>query len=140
MKITLNIPQDFEAKYLQVSAHVRYWEDAEVDGQNDTEEGCNIPCKKDDCWCPIINIDNGVIENWEKGKTANIHYKVCDECSYEIIDDKGVSILSQVNEYVPDILCPKERGYGDYIIMDILEDGTIQDWNKHELFDIINNE
>lgn len=140
MKVTLNLPQEFDAKYLQVKAHVRYWEDAEVNGQDDTEEGDNIPCKVGEDWCPRINIDSGVIENWEKGKIADIHYKVCDECSFDIIDDKGESIFKQVDEYVPSILCPKEPGYGDYIIMDISEDGTIQDWNKHKLFDIINND
>lgn len=138
MKVTINKHTDYEAVKMEVFAAVRYWEDSEINGIEDTEDGDNIPCKNGENWCPVINIDTGVIENWEKGKAANIHYKVVDECSFGILDDKGEVIFKQENDYVPSILCPKENGYGDYIIMDISEYGVIQDWNKHELFELLN--
>lgn len=37
MKITINKPTDFEAKFLKVDAGVRYWEDAKVNGKYDTD-------------------------------------------------------------------------------------------------------
>lgn len=138
MKVTINKPTDYEAVKMEVFAAVRYWEDSEINGIEDTEDGDNIPCKNGENWCPVINIDTGVIENWEKGKIADIHYKVVDRCSFGILDDKGEVIFKQENDYVPSILCPKENGYGDYIIMDISEDGVIQDWNKHELLELLN--
>lgn len=138
MKVTINKPIDYEAVKMEVFASVRYWEDSEINGIEDTEDGDNIPCKNGENWCPVINIDTGVIENWEKGKTANIHYKVVDRCSFGILDNKGEIIFKQEDDYVPSILCPKEDGFGDYIIMDISEDGIIQDWNKHKLFELLN--
>lgn len=140
MKVTINKPTDFNAIKMEVFAKVRYWEDSEINGIEDTEDGDNIPCKNGENWCPVINIDTGIIENWEKGKSANIHYKVVDCCSFWILDDKGEIIFKQENNYVPEILCPKDSGYGDYIIMDISEDGVIQKWNKHKIFEIINCE
>lgn len=138
MKVTINKPIDYDAVKMEVFASVRYWEDSEINGIEDTEDGDNIPCKNGENWCPVINIDTGIIENWEIGKTANIHYKVVDCCSFGIKDDKDEIIFKQENDYVPSILCPKECGYGDYIIMDISEDGIIQDWNKHKLFELLN--
>lgn len=44
-------------------------------------------------------------------------------------DENGLVVLSLEDGYVPDTLCPKESGYGDYIIMDIDENGMISDWN-----------
>ena len=87
-----------------------------------------MPCKQGDLWCPEINIETGIIENWEIGKTANIHYKVSDCCSWVIQDSNGRVIYFQDDGYVPDNLCPAERGYGDYIIMNIDENGQIDKW------------
>ena len=140
MKVTINKPIDYNIVKMEVFAGVRYWENSIINGVEDTEEGDNIPCKNGDNWCPIINIDTGIIENWEKGKTASVHYKVVDECSFVIKDDKDELIYKQDNDYVPNVLCPKDKGYGDYIIMDISEDGVIQKWNKHKLFEILNCE
>lgn len=132
MKKIIEIEKLIDLKYLQINAFVRYWEDTEVNGEPDTENGDNIPCKVGSTWRPKINIDNGIIENWEQGKTANVHYKVCDACSWELIDDEGNEIHKVVDEYVPSILYPKENGYGDYIIMDIDENGVIEDWEATE--------
>ena len=52
MKVKLNIQQDFEVKYLLAEAGVRYWEDAMVNGEEDTE-GSLIPCRDGEYWKPI---------------------------------------------------------------------------------------
>ncbi|WCM42422.1 hypothetical protein MG290_01765 [Flavobacterium sp. CBA20B-1] len=129
MKATIKVEKEFDLKTLEVFAKVRYWEDSSVNEEDDTENGDLIPCKVDDNWCPIIDIDTGIITNWEKGKTAEIHYKVCDCCAWGIKDIEGNLVLKSEGDYVPGTLSPKEPGYGDYIIMDISEDGTIQDWH-----------
>lgn len=118
-----------EIKKIQVKAHVRYWEDAEINGSPDTEDGSNVPCKKGSLWCPLINVSTGVIENWEIGKVAFIHYKVVDCCGWDLIDAKGDVIKTQDDGYVPNTLSPADRGYGDYIIMNIDESGKIDKWN-----------
>ena len=113
---------------VNVNAHVRYWEDAQIDGIEDTENGDNVPCKEGSRWCPSINIETGIIENWEIGKTASIHFKVADGCGWELVDSIGNTIKSQEDRYVPRTLCPAENGYGDYIIMNIDEKGQIEKW------------
>jgi len=129
MKIKTRVETEIEIKTLEVKAKVRYWEDASIDGECDTENGDNIPCKIGSFWCPKVDIDTGVITNWTIGKTARIHYKVCDECSWRILDVDGICIHDVEDEYVPDNLCPIEKGYGDYIIMHIDSNGKIEDWS-----------
>lgn len=130
MKATLKIKKEVMLKTLEVKAGVRYWEDGTVNGVDD-ENGDLIPCRDGDYWCPIIDLDTGVITNWTKGVKAEIHYKVCDDGSYYLKDMKGNIAMSIEDDYVPDILCPKEEGYGDYIIMDIDENGKIKDWEAN---------
>lgn len=129
MRVQIEIKQtkEVEITTLHVKAGVRYFEDSIINGVAD-ESGDSVPCKIGDLWCPIIDIDSGVIINWDKGKTANIHYKVCDCLGYEVIDIEGNIIASAEDGYVPDTLCPKEQGDGDYIIMDVDANGKIADW------------
>jgi len=127
MKTKIKIEKEVEIKFLQVKAGVRYWEDATINGVED-ENGDLTPCRVDDLWCPNIDIDTGIITNWKQGTTANIHFKVCDAGSYYLLDENRNDVLSIENDYVPAILCPKENGYGDYIIMDVDENGKIDKW------------
>lgn len=149
MKITINRPIDFEAVYLKVNAGVRYWDDAKVNGEYDTncedlenpDAAPTIPCAEyvgeqnrvlhgeNWRWRPLIDIETGQIVNWKKGTTAHIHYKVCDDFQCDILD-KDKNIITSYDGYVPKIMCPADEGYGDYIIMDVDENGFIQKWNK----------
>jgi hypothetical protein len=137
MKATVKVTKEVEIKWLWVSAEVRHWEDATVNGIEDAE-GTLIPCRKQDCWEPWIDIDTGIIKDWPKGTTAEIHYKVCDAGVYDLVDEKGDTIIS-VEDYVPTCLCPEEQGFGDYIIMSVNEDGQIQGW-KPFIDDLIGSE
>ena len=137
MKTTIKIEKEVELKTLIVHAGVRYWEDAEVNGTDD-ENGNLIPCRVGDSWKPIIDIYNGVITNWKEGTTAKIHYKVCDCGIYTLLDENG-DFVAEKDGYVPDIMSPKEQGYGDYIIMDIDGNGNIAKW-KADISDIIDDE
>ncbi len=127
MEKEINVKKKVVIKTLHVAAHVRYWEDATINGVDD-EDGSLTPCKEGEMWKPVIDLDTGKILNWEQGKKADIHFKVCDSGSYFIKDTDGKTVLSIEEDYVPDILCPKGEGYGDYIIMDIDENGQIADW------------
>jgi hypothetical protein len=127
MKTTVKIEKEVEVKTLEVAANVRYWEDSEINGVDD-EMGDLTPFRKGDLWCPIIDIDSGIIKDWPQGTTASIHFKICDSGSYFLKDESGNTVLSIERDYVPSILCPKENGYGDYVIMDIDKKGQIKDW------------
>lgn len=139
----------YEAKYLKVDAGVRYWDDAKVNGEYDTncEDRENpggaptIPCAEyvgeqhrvlygeNWRWRPIIDIETGQIINWKQGTTADIHYKVCDDFRCEILDEEK-EVIASYEGYVPDVMCPDDEGYGDYIIMSVDGNGFIQGWNK----------
>lgn len=126
MKFKMKQIKEIDVKYLQVQAGVRYWEDAEVNQEED-EEGTLIPFRVGDYWEPVINLDLGKIEDWPSGTTANIHYKVCDDGVYTILDSDKNKIKS-IEGYVPNIMCPSENGFGDYIIMKIDSEGNIEDF------------
>lgn len=128
MKVKVKIEKQVELKTMIVKAEPRYWEDSIIDGENDTERGLYVPCKNGNIWNPFIDIDTGIIVNWDKGVKASIHYKVCDACGYELLDANGDIITSFEDGYVPRTLSPKQNGYGDYIKMDIDENGKIANW------------
>lgn len=124
---------------LRAECGVRYWEDATVNGVED-ESGELIPLRMNDYWNPTIMIQTGQILDWPKGTVASLHYKVCDDGRYMLLTPSG-EVAATVEGYVPKIMCPKDSGYGDYVIMDIDETGTIQGWqpdlspweqNEHE--------
>lgn len=113
---------------LKVSAEVRYWEDASVNGQEDVD-GTLIPFRKGDLWEPIIDLATGKVDGWPQGTAAEIHYKVCDAGEYWLLDDGGKEVAKWAGYYVPDdFLCPGDNGYGDYIILEIDADGQIAKW------------
>lgn len=118
---------------LCVAAEVRYWEDATVNGVED-EEGDLIPCRVDDLWIPVIDINEGRVLCWPGDKKASIHYKVCDAGEYWLADASGKKVAKWKGHYVPDaFLCVGDRGYGDYIIMEVDEDGKIKGWKVPQI-------
>jgi hypothetical protein len=114
--------------HLHVKAGVRYWEDATVNGEEDTD-GSLIPFRNGNYWCPIIDITSGTIVNWPKETTADIHYKVCDDGEYWLANADGTRTHKWIGNYVPDkFLCPISSGYGDYIKLKVSEYGKIAGW------------
>lgn len=125
-------------KYLRARCGVRYWEDATVNGEQDVD-GSRIPLREGTAadndnlgggnWRPTIDLDTGKIEGWPEGTIASIHYKVCDDGDYELLDaDRNV--VKAIDGYVPSLMCPEGKGYGDYVIMEIAGDGTIANWRS----------
>ena len=126
MKESFETMNEYDIKKLYVKAGVRYWEDSSINGVDD-HKGDLIPCRDGDEWCPVIDIELGKIINWEKGVEADIHYKVCDDGQYTLEDINGEPI-KEIEGYVPNMMCPGGGGFGDYIIMQIDEDGFISNW------------
>lgn len=117
-----------EAAFLEVVAEPRYWEDADVNGVEDGG-GSRMPLRRGAHWCPVIRLADGRVMDWPADTTATVHYKVCDQGTYWLQDAAGRRIARWRGHYVPDrFLCHGERGYGDYIIFDVREDGKIRGW------------
>lgn len=119
---------------LKLDAGVRYWEDGKLSGVRDNDEMPKMPCavKVDGKyrWRPVIDIKTGTVKNWELGITADIHYKVCDDCCIDVMDEDG-KVVKIYAGYVPEILCRAGENDGDYIIMRIDAFGVIDNW-KHD--------
>lgn len=130
LKTTTSVP----VKYLRAECGVRYWDDGSVDGVEDTD-GSRIPCrdpKPNDhlgggTWRPTIDLDSGIIEGWPQGTVASVHYKVCDDGAYELLDAER-NVIKRMEGYVPTIMCPEGEGWGDYVIMEIDGAGKIAKW------------
>lgn len=123
MKHTVTIKREVEVTTLDCDIGVRYWEDAMVDGVEDAD-GKLIPLRSGEDWKITIDLETGKIQSWPNGITAKTHYKVCDAGVYSLLDVDGNVVAKKVG-YVPRMLCPKENGYGDYVIMEIDGDGVI---------------
>lgn len=124
--LTLKSKTSVPVRYLHAECGVRYWEDATVNGVEDTE-GKLIPCRADDDWAPIIDLETGKIEDWPQGTVASIHYKVCDDGGYALLDANKKQVAA-IDGYVIDMMCPEGNGFGDYVIMHVGADGTIENW------------
>lgn len=138
MKVEIIKKVTYEVKYLRVNVAPRYWQDSDVDGTEDTY-GKLIPFRNGSDWAFLIDADTGLIKDWPKGTTADIHYKVCDEGTYALLDSEMKEIASK-DGYVPGVMCPGGEGFGDYIIMNIDSDGMIQYWDPEQLQFIIESE
>lgn len=132
MQVQAPVINAVEVIAIRVKAEVRYWEDATVNGNEDTD-GTLIPLRNGAYWEPVIELDTGRVRDWPDGTAADIHYKVCDQGEYLLLDSAGQTLACR-DGYVPDMLCVGDNGYGDYIILQIGPDGMIQDWP--ELVDI----
>lgn len=132
MNVTIMVPQDVDVKILRVDAGVRYWEDGLVDGLTDDENLPSIPFSQSGRWRIDIDIDKGMIVGWPDVE-ASVHYKVCDDGVYTLLDSEGRIVKRLEGEYVPNVLCPEESGYGDYIIMNINNSGHISGWDKTQI-------
>ena len=118
-------------KYLRAIIGARYWEDSSLNGVSDKAK--NMPLIEGDNWIIDIDLENGKIENWKMGDTAEIHYKSVDRNSFYLLDEDKNILKKYENEYVVDVMCPTDNGYGDYVIMDIDKDGFILNFNSQSI-------
>lgn len=145
MKRKIKVEQEIDLAIADCTIFARDWEDSEINGVEDDADNPQMPCviiadedKRQLAWCPVVNLDNGQITNWQKGVTASIHYKSCDENCIHILD-RECNVVKEYEGYVPCFLCPKANGFGDYVIMDIDENGFIQNFNNN-LDDVFDDE
>lgn len=146
MVVTLNIPTEVDVKFLKCSIGARYFEDASITDENgdwveDDNEQPKIPCynSKEHRWDITIDLDRGQILNWNTGTKAQIHYKSCDDNKIEVLDKSGNTVY-YYQGYVPDILCPDDNGWGDYVIMRVDENGVIANFDNELIKELLNRQ
>ena len=74
----------------------------------------------------VLDLDHRKVEGWPAGVSAEVHLKVRDEGTYELLNTMHQMIATQAQEYVPGCV-PGE--YGDYFVAQIGPDGSIAGWN-----------
>jgi hypothetical protein len=127
MEFTFKKETKEDVAFVAANIGARYWEDSSFNGVDDTEDGRLVPLRNGDYWSIVVNLETGQIQDWPKGTIADIHYKSCDDNTFYLLNSKGLSV-AKYEGYVIDMFCPKENGFGDYVIMDIDENGFIQNW------------
>jgi len=171
MKIKRKMIVEQDIRYLKATMGVRYWEDCEYSEDNgqtwnkdfddNDEESERIkkltPCvvKKNvkqhelDYLELVIDLNEGKVLNWPNGFCLNTHYKVCDDGEYVFLDDNMNEVVNITKEYrqyyVPDFLSIEDKGYGDYVEINIDSTGHIEHFEimKCEIekyFDDLNDE
>jgi hypothetical protein len=103
--------------------------------KEDDSDQPKMPCMEYiDCrykgwyWCPVIDLATGRILNWKQGVRASISYKVVDEFYCEIKDSDN-AVVTSYEGYVPSFMAITDEGYGDYVYLEIDENGMIEDWS-----------
>ena len=123
MKVEIPTTKEVDVKYITIEVAVRYEEE---DMPN------NAPCRDGDMWRIEVNVDTGQITNWPPGQTLNIYMKVVDEGTYRLFDADRTELACIEQNYVPNGIVPGR--YGDYIEMNINENGMITNWPKQPTF------
>lgn len=102
----------------------------DLDGNNIFSKH-RIPFRIGEYWMPVIDLEKGVILNWNGNIRLTTYFKVYDECSFKIVSN-GKTLFEQIDDYVPSILSIDDNGYGDYIYMTINEKGEILNWDEEK--------
>ncbi|MCQ2739803.1 MAG: hypothetical protein MJ237_06205 [bacterium] len=153
--------EDFrKIRFIKLESNVRYWEDADVNGEEDVDlyeakeptkprmpfavpngEKINYTNQDDYKWVITIDTKTGNIVGWPQGTTANVHYKTCDENYITFCDAAKEPIDDAYECYVPGFLSIGDSGYGDYIIFNIEENGHITDFSftEDDMDEVIRN-
>ena len=162
MKVKCKTIQELDIKYVNCYLIQDWWDGAQISKEGSDfveveEDGSNLPmlipvtedmttyqslktCK---AFPMKINLETGHIEYWMKGYAMHIYWKVRDQGVYEYIDANGNIIEKLDTDYVPNYLAIGDSGYGDYVIIDIDENGNIKNWNSksisYEIKEIFDN-
>ena len=139
MEITVTKKIKYRIEKLSVSMGVIFWGYAKVNGKECANEN-DMPLSDKGRWNITIDLESGIIDDWPFGITASTYFKVYDDGVYKLLDKHGY-ICFEGKSYVPSILSRKGEVYGDYVYLDIDENGKIKNWvcNDALLQEIVNN-
>lgn len=119
MKFKVKRLVEIDIRYISIDVAVRYGEE---DIPND------FPLRVGDAWKAIVDIDTGMIHDWPVGQAGELSMKVCDQGTYQLLDENMILIAFIEDDYVPHGVVPGR--YGDYIELNIDATGRIANWPK----------
>lgn len=95
----------------------------------DEKMAIDFPFRKGNYWEVKIELETGRIVGWPQGRVEDVHLKVCDSGTYNLLNYEGEIEGSVDLNYVPHGVVP--GSYGDYIELEINEGGIITNWPKN---------
>jgi len=125
MKAMIKIEKEVDIRTVLIDIAPRYIGDG---------DDCDMPTDfpllnaQKTAWIAFVDIDTGAIAGWPKGEKRKMFVKVCDAGTYKLLDGEGNVIAERINSYVPNGVVP--GSYGDYVELDIDENGVITNWPK----------
>jgi hypothetical protein len=119
MKIKLPITTEIEVTHLHMMLPVNYGEE---------EIPNDFPFRKNDSWSVVVELDTGMIVDWPKGKSADVHLTVKDGGTYELVGNDGRIVAAIEGDYVPHGIVP--GSYGDTVELKIAADGCVTNWPR----------
>ena len=118
MKAYRTVREEVDVQTIEVILPVRY---------DDEDIPYDAPLRYGEVWRAHIDIDDGAVWDWPRGKTLDMYMKVTDSGVYILRDGDGNTIAER-NDYVPHGIIPGE--YGDYVHLKIDAKGNITNWPK----------
>ena len=119
MIFTVKQPVKIDIKFVVIDVPVK---SDEEDMPND------FPFRTGDRWRIVVDIESGQIVDWPKGVISAGYMKVTDGGTYRLLDSQQAQHAAIEENYVPHGVVP--GNYGDYIELDIDENGIITNWPK----------
>ena len=121
------------ARFIEVHAGVRYFEDGRLNGVVDTEG--KVPLRHGEDWRPTVELATGRVLDWPAGVELETCYKVCDNGEYWLQNESRQRIAKWRRSYVPLRFLDIEDAdpvniAGDYIVLQIGGDGFIANWRN----------
>jgi hypothetical protein len=132
-------------RYLKIEANPRYLEDTYLNEKEDEKGEICIYDNTTGMLDFIIDMVEGKILGWDNTQEAKIHYKIVDEGKYYLIEYIAQYMYVIRKEYyscyvVDELLVINDKGYGDYMIMEVDKDGYIKNYPSYDmLIDFLND-
>lgn len=125
MKATIKVEKEVDIRTVVINISPRYIGDSPDD---DMPTDFPLLDEKKESWIALVDIDTGAITGWPQGDKRTMHVKVCDAGVYKLIASDG-DLIATKSGYVPNGVVP--GSYGDYVELEIDENGIITNWPKH---------
>lgn len=121
MILTRTVKQQVEATAIRFTIPLRHLDEEDhIADDFPGREGATLTL--------TIGLDDGIVRDWPKGRAGEVYEKVVDEGVYTLLTSDGTEIVTR-KWYVPGFF--PEDHYGDYVILDINEDGRVRGWPPH---------
>ena len=129
VEITKRVKEEVDVKTIRIE--IPY---CSIDVEEDWDDDLPLYNKRKETWVADVDIETGIIKKWKQGCSGRIFDKVRDGGTYHLLDENDNIVATIDDDYVPNDAIPPDDGFGDYIDLEIDENGKITNWyDKDEI-------